>query len=196
MCGIAGVLDVIDARIASRPQLERMSAQLIHRGPDGGGLVIDGGLGLAHRRLSIVDLGGGHQPMTDHGDRFTIAFNGEIYNFRELRQSLQQRGAQFATQSDTEVILEAWKAWGSECLSRLTGMFAFALWDRQTRTLWLARDPVGEKPLYYAHSKTGWLLCVGIARIAGGAGRTAGASPRCGGRLFRLRLRARSQEHF
>lgn len=134
-----------------------MTDQLVHRGPDGYGHAIaqmseDYFAALGHRRLSIIDLSGGHQPMHSHDDRFRIAYNGEIYNFIELRDELIQRGAQFRTASDTEVILEAWREWGAESLTMLRGMFAFALYDAKHREMTLARDPFGKKPLYISET--------------------------------------------
>lgn len=152
MCGIAGWvgLEQADGRT-----LQTMTDILAHRGPDGEGQVIlplDGDLtaGLGHRRLSIIDLATGDQPMTSHDGRFTIVFNGEIYNYLELRAELLARGAVCRTQSDTEVILEAWRAWGTACLAKFRGMFAFALHDRDDGSVVLARDPFGKKPLFYA----------------------------------------------
>src|SRR5207253_5871641 len=121
-----------------------------HRGPDGEGFFLEPGIGLAHRRLAVIDLATGAQPMRDGSGRLVISFNGEIYNFAELRRELEQLGHVFRTNSDTEVILEAWKAWGEDSIARLEGMFAFALWDIPSRTLYLARDRMGEKPLYYS----------------------------------------------
>ncbi|MBF0415371.1 MAG: asparagine synthase (glutamine-hydrolyzing) [Magnetococcales bacterium] len=148
MCGIAG-------RFSWDPPpqisvLERMTRRLAHRGPDHGAVVLDGVIGLGHRRLAIIDLKPeSNQPLRDVTDRLIIVFNGEIYNHQELRRELENLGANFATHSDTEVILEAWKIWGVACLQRFNGMFALALWDRTTKTLFLARDRLGKKPLYY-----------------------------------------------
>ena len=148
MCGISGQL-----RFEQPPDInlvERMTACLTHRGPDGGGVQTLGPVALGHRRLAIIDLSdGASQPMTDLGGALSIVFNGEIYNYRELRQELSCLGARFRTQSDTEVILAAYAQWGPGALSRLNGMFAFALWDGRSRELLLARDRVGKKPLYY-----------------------------------------------
>jgi len=155
MCGITGGVPGIDARV-----LQRMTATLSHRGPDGEGFFHapgPGGASLGHRRLAIIDLAGGGQPMTTADGRWTIVFNGEIYNFRELRRELEGCGAAFRTKSDTEVLLEAWARWGERSLERLRGMFAFAIWDARERALWLVRDRLGVKPLYYA-SRGGRLL--------------------------------------
>ncbi len=127
-----------------------MAASLRHRGPDADAVVVLPSIALAHRRLAVIDLNEcANQPMADVSRQFWIVYNGELYNFRELRHALQGHGAVFATQADTEVILEAYKRWGTACLERLVGMFAFALWDAQKETLFLARDRAGEKPLYY-----------------------------------------------
>jgi len=150
MCGIAGWFDFDGRRTPLPETLSAMNAAIAHRGPDGEGLYLDPGIGLAHRRLAVIDLETGAQPMHDRADRAVIVFNGEIYNFQEVRAELEALGHQFRTKSDTEVILEAWKAWGKDCVRRLEGMFAFAIWDSGARSLFLARDRLGEKPLYYA----------------------------------------------
>lgn len=150
MCGIAGFIDYRGfERESGTRQLKRMTELLAHRGPDADGHYTDDFAALGHRRLSIIDLASGQQPMADCDGRVQIVFNGEIYNFRELRAELDAAGHQFRTQSDTEVILEAYKEWGDEFVERLNGMFAFALWDVATRRMLLARDRVGKKPLYY-----------------------------------------------
>jgi asparagine synthase (glutamine-hydrolysing) len=149
MCGIAGILRCDGA--APGPELLRaMTTAIAHRGPDGDGFFRDGPVGLGHRRLAIIDLVTGDQPMASDDGSLVLIFNGEIYNFRELRLELEARGAAFRTTSDTEVILHAYEAWGVDCLPRLRGMFAFALWDKTRRRLFLARDRVGIKPLVYA----------------------------------------------
>jgi len=135
-----------------------MSDTLAHRGPDGEGVWTVPGIGLAHRRLAIIDLSpSGAQPMHDQFGQFTIVFNGEIYNYRDLRRELETTGAIFETHSDTEVILEAYRAWGVDAFSRLRGMFAFGLWDARERSLLLARDRIGKKPLFYAMTSDGHL---------------------------------------
>ena len=148
MCGITGLL-LRDAP-CDPETLTRMRDLVTHRGPDDAGNHIDGPLGLGHRRLSIIDLGGGHQPMSTVDGRFVIAFNGEIYNYRELRRELEARGTQFRTNSDTEVILHLHATRGDAAPGELNGIFAYALWDRDTRRLLLVRDRAGIKPLYYA----------------------------------------------
>jgi len=153
MCGIGGLVNTRLDRPVDRASLGRMNDALRHRGPDDAGVWVspDGHVGLAHRRLSIIDLSErGHQPMTDPGGQLWITFNGEIYNYRDIRKELQARGHSFRSESDTEVILEAYRAWGTECLVRLNGIFAFALYDSCKRQLFMARDRAGEKPLYYA----------------------------------------------
>ncbi len=147
MCGIAGILYDDPARPAA--DLKAALAALHHRGPDDRGVYADGPLAIGMTRLSIIDLAGGHQPMADASGRYWIVFNGEIFNYRELRAELSAAGYPFHTTSDTEVILAGYSRWGVEVLERLNGMFAFALWDRQQRRLWLARDRLGVKPLYY-----------------------------------------------
>jgi len=149
MCGIAGLVNA-NGRAANSALLQRMTDVLVHRGPDGSGLHIDGCVGLGHRRLAIIDLATGDQPMSSADGTIWITYNGEIYNFQELRSELEARGFAFHTTSDTEVIIHAYEAFGVHCLERLQGMFAFAIWDSRRRQLLLARDRVGIKPLVYA----------------------------------------------
>lgn len=149
MCGIAGLLYTDGARACPEDRLRAMRDVMMHRGPDDSGVYLDRNLGLAHRRLSIIDLGTGHQPMSTPDGALTVVFNGEIYNYRELRRELEQRGHVFRTQSDTEVLLHLYRELGEDCASRLNGIFAFAIWDRARRLLFLARDHMGIKPLYY-----------------------------------------------
>jgi asparagine synthase (glutamine-hydrolysing) len=148
MCGIAGFANV-DGRPADAGLLRRMTDAVGHRGPDGDGFHLDGAVGLGHRRLAIIDLVTGDQPMASVDGRTWIVYNGEIYNYRELRAELAARGATFRTTSDTEVVLAAYEAFGVECLGRLRGMFALAIWDGRRRELFLARDRVGIKPMLY-----------------------------------------------
>lgn len=149
MCGIGGKLYFDREHLVELDVLERMNGTLAHRGPDGSGVYRCGPLGLSHRRLAIIDLSTGTQPMTSPDGRISITYNGEIYNFRELRQELQTLGYRFRTQSDTEVVINAYGAWGVECVKRFNGMFAFGLWDKANQQLLLARDRLGIKPLYY-----------------------------------------------
>jgi len=153
MCGIAGLF--LRNSPCDPAVLERMRDILTHRGPDDSGSFICGSLGLGHRRLSIIDLSGGHQPMTTEDGRLTIVYNGEIYNYRELRQELERDGFRFSTKSDTEVILQLHAHCGDEAVCRLNGMFAYAIWDETRRRLLLARDRAGIKPLYYASTASG-----------------------------------------
>jgi len=148
MCGICGIHDLARQPIDSE-LLDRMTAIIHHRGPDGAGRLVDGEIGLGHRRLSIIDVDGGGQPIGNEDGRIQVVFNGEIYNFVELRTELESAGHVFKTRSDTEVIVHAYEQWGVDCVSRFNGMFAFALWDANKRELFVARDHLGIKPLYY-----------------------------------------------
>ncbi len=149
MCGIAGYVNT-DGRPASAAIVAAMAAAIAHRGPDGEGAWAEGAVALGHRRLAIIDLSAAAaQPMSTADRRLTITYNGEIYNYRELRSELQQRGHTFRSTSDTEVLLAAYAEWGQSALLKLNGMFAFALWDAERRELVLARDRFGVKPLYY-----------------------------------------------
>lgn len=150
MCGIAGLFDLKGKREFSRELVTRMSDVQFHRGPDEGGYHFEPGVALAHRRLSIIDVATGQQPLFNEDQSVCVIFNGEIYNFQELVPELQALGHVFRTHSDTEVIVHAWEAWGEACVERFRGMFAFALWDRNRDTLFLARDRLGVKPLFYA----------------------------------------------
>lgn len=151
MCGIAGFIDTLTPREHRSDAVARMCAAMLHRGPDDAGLESPGDATLGMRRLAIFDPANGHQPMRSPDGRFTLVFNGAIYNFRALRDELSGAGWSFRTQCDTEVLLAAFAHWGERCLGRLRGMFAFAVWDDRERTLFLARDPFGIKPLYYRH---------------------------------------------
>jgi asparagine synthase (glutamine-hydrolysing) len=155
MCGLAGIFYLDSSARPDAAWLRRMTDAMRHRGPDGEGFHIEPGLGLGHRRLAIVDLAGGAQPMASEDGALVVAFNGEIYNHAALRQELEAMGHHFRTRSDTEAILHGWRAWGPDCLDRLNGMFAFAIWDRDKRQLVLARDRLGEKPLHYAQLPDG-----------------------------------------
>ncbi len=157
MCGIAG--ELAWTRPPDREAVGEMVRCLVHRGPDAEGMAVRGPLILGHRRLVVIDPDpASHQPLSDHSGRLWLSFNGEIYNYRELRQELRSRGACFRTASDSEVILEAYKEWGLDCLRQLNGMFAFALWDEGRQRLILARDRLGEKPLYYQPLPEGGLI--------------------------------------
>ena len=150
MCGIVGIFETRDRREVDEALLTRMNNAQWHRGPDEGGLHREPGLGLGHRRLSIIDLSSGQQPLFNEDNSVVVVFNGEIYNFQGLAKELMSHGHVFRTHSDTEVIVHAWEQWGEHCVDRFRGMFAFALWDRNSETLFLARDRLGKKPLYYA----------------------------------------------
>ncbi|MGH7592324.1 MAG: asparagine synthetase B family protein, partial [Gemmatimonadales bacterium] len=150
MCGIVGVLA---SRAIDPATVVRMRDQLAHRGPDHAGLwrSVDGRVCLGHRRLAVLDLDArANQPMLSHDRRFVVTFNGEIYNYRSVRARLEQAGIQFRTASDTEVLIEAYRHWGSDSLDLLSGQFAFAIWDAEQQQLFCARDRAGEKPFYYA----------------------------------------------
>jgi len=150
MCGIVGIMDLRGRREVPRNLLARLNETQHHRGPDAGGLHLEPGLGLGHRRLSIIDLATGQQPLYNEDGSVAVVFNGEIYNYQSLIPELAALGHVFRTKSDTEVIVHAWEAWGQKCVERFRGMFAFALWDGNRETLFLARDRLGVKPLYYA----------------------------------------------
>ncbi len=149
MCGICGQYNFRSLAPVQRPDIEAMTRSIVHRGPDDEGYCIDGPLAFGFRRLSIIDLAGGHQPMSDQEESVWIVFNGEIYNFHELRNELVNYGHVFRTKSDTEVIIHGYKQWGDEILNRLNGMFGLAIWDARQKRLVLARDPFGIKLLYY-----------------------------------------------
>ncbi len=157
MCGISGVLDLRKERPVPAGVLTRMSERLAHRGPDDSGAHLDRFLGLGHRRLSVIDVDKGHQPLTNEDGTVWVVYNGEIYNHRDLRRRLETRGHRFATDCDTEVIVHSYEEHGRECVSAFNGMFAFALWDARNERLLLTRDRIGIKPLYYAIAD-GWLV--------------------------------------
>lgn len=158
MCGIAGFFEIPGKRPISRSVLESMTNAISHRGPDDAGYFEDAGIGLGHRRLSIIDLSGGHQPLFNEDEMVCVVYNGEIYNFQALADELAAAGHSFRTRCDTEVIVHAWEEWGERCVERFRGMFAFAVFDRRRETLFLARDRLGIKPLYYAISSDGFLV--------------------------------------
>ena len=157
MCGIAGIFHYGTPKPVDPLRVERMCDALVHRGPDGAGVWTDAGIGLGHRRLSVIDLEGSPQPMPSADGRAMLVFNGEIYNYRELRRELEGQGARFRTDGDSEVILAAWQRWGVDCLERLNGMFAFAIYDLDRKELFLARDRLGVKPLFMAPLSDGSL---------------------------------------
>ena len=158
MCGITGIFDTRGSRDIDRAVLQRMNDSQLHRGPDEGSLHIEPGVGLGHRRLSIIDIATGQQPLFNEDGSVVVIFNGEIYNYQQLIPELQALGHVFHTKSDTEVIVHAWESWGADCVKRFRGMFAFALWDRNRQTFFMARDRLGVKPMYYALLDDGNLL--------------------------------------
>jgi asparagine synthase (glutamine-hydrolysing) len=149
MCGIAGQFNFAGNEMVSRETIARMTRTISHRGPDDEGYFVSGALGLGFRRLSIIDLSGGHQPMSDADEKVWVVFNGEIYNFKELRAELEKRGHRFRTHSDTEVIVHGYKEWGPDVLKHLNGMFGLAIWDVDKRRLVVARDAMGIKMIYF-----------------------------------------------
>jgi asparagine synthase (glutamine-hydrolysing) len=151
MCGIVGQFNFRSGEPVSRETIKRMSTSIVHRGPDDCGAYFAGALGLGFRRLAILDLSpAGHQPMSDEEGKTWIVFNGEIYNFRELRQELRAKGHKFKSECDTEVIVQGYKEWGEGVLGRLNGMFGLAIWDEPAQKLIVARDAMGIKPIYYS----------------------------------------------
>lgn len=158
MCGIVAIVDLNARRSIDRETLVRMNESQHHRGPDEGGLHLAPGIGLGHRRLSIIDIATGQQPLYNEDGSVVVVYNGEIYNFQELIPELAALGHVFRTRSDTEVIVHAWEAWGEKCVERFRGMFAFVLWDETKQTVFLARDRLGVKPLFYAMLPDGYLI--------------------------------------
>ena len=158
MCGFVGMFDGRGRRDIDQGLLRRMNDRIAHRGPDGDGLHVGPGIGLGHRRLAIIDVGGGHQPMYNENGRVAVVFNGEIYNFQGLVRELEALGHVFKSHCDTEVIVHAWEQWGADSVTRFQGMFAFALWDEDQDTLFIARDHLGKKPLYWCLQNDGLLV--------------------------------------
>ena len=158
MCGVSGIVDLRERRPIDRILVHAMNDTLVHRGPDGEGFHFEPGVGLGHRRLSIIDLEGGKQPLYNEDKSVVVTYNGEIYNFQSIARDLVARGYQFSTHCDTEVIVHAWREWGPDCLHRFNGMFAFALWDSRQKILFLARDRLGIKPLYYSLMADGHIV--------------------------------------
>src|SRR5450631_2826801 len=158
MCGIAGVMKFGGDARAEAGVVRRMCDVMTHRGPDDDGIYTDGPVGLGMRRLSIIDVAGGHQPISNETGTVWIVFNGEIYNHSELRKDLEARGHRYKTNSDTETILHLYEEYGRDCVDHLRGMFAFAIWDAGKQELFIARDRLGVKPLYYVHDAEGNLF--------------------------------------
>jgi len=165
MCGIVGLVYTDPSRPCETEIVTAMRDLVSYRGPDDAGIYVDGPVGLGHRRLSIIDLGGGHQPMTDERKALWIVYNGEVYNYRPLREELIAKGYKFRTHSDTEVILQLYAERGEKCVDALNGMFAFAIWDVERRSLFLARDRMGVKPLYYAETPEAFVFASEIKSI-------------------------------
>ena len=165
MCGICGKLMLASGATVSPELVKAMADTIHHRGPDDEGYYVSGPIGLGFRRLSIIDLKSGHQPVANEDGTVQIIFNGEIYNYKELRALLLSKGHVFKTNSDTEVIVHLYEEFGPQCLDMLRGMFAFAIWDANTKTLFLARDRVGIKPLYYCLTDTSLVFASEIKAI-------------------------------
>src|SRR5437773_6912977 len=149
MCGICGIVNFSGTKPVDGHLLERMNDAQAHRGPDDQGYFIEDNVGLGHRRLSIIDLSGGRQPIFNEDGSVVVVFNGEIYNYADLTGDLTSKGHQFTTRSDTETIVHAYEQYGEDCMRDFRGMFAFAIWDRKRRRLFLVRDRLGIKPVYY-----------------------------------------------
>ncbi|MET0963810.1 MAG: asparagine synthase (glutamine-hydrolyzing), partial [Noviherbaspirillum sp.] len=158
MCGIVGIFDMRQMRDIDLQLLTRMNETQHHRGPVEGGVHRERGIGFGHRRLSIIDLSSGQQPLFNEDHSVVVVFNGEIYNFVALMEELKRLGHTFRTRCDTEVIVHAWEEWGEACVHRFRGMFGFALWDRNRQTMFLARDRLGIKPMYCAQLADGMFL--------------------------------------
>src|SRR5438132_223964 len=158
MCGICGILHPDPRQRVERGTLAEMNQQIIHRGPDDDGFFVEGNIGLAMRRLSIIDIRTGHQPIRNEDENIWIVYNGEIYNHQQLRADLETRGHRYRTKSDTETIVHLYEEYGRDCVNHLRGMFAFAIWDRRTRRLFVGRDRLGIKPLYYRYDRKTFLF--------------------------------------
>ncbi|HJO62746.1 MAG TPA: asparagine synthase (glutamine-hydrolyzing), partial [Desulfobacterales bacterium] len=149
MCGICGIVNLDRENHVKYTQIKRMCDALVHRGPDDDGIFVKDNVGIGMRRLSIIDLVTGNQPISNEDDTIRVVFNGEIYNYLDLRQALRKKGHRFSTNSDTEVIVHAYEEYGEDCPAMFNGMFAFAIWDDHRKRLFVARDRIGIKPLYY-----------------------------------------------
>src|SRR5215469_2425540 len=149
MCGICGILHIGARQRVERGHLLMMNQRIMHRGPDEDGFLVDGNVGLAMRRLSIIDIQTGHQPVSNEDDSIWLVYNGEIYNHQRLRTELESKGHRYRTKSDTETIIHLYEEYGQDCVKHLQGMFAFVIWDKRNRQLFCARDRLGIKPLYY-----------------------------------------------
>src|SRR5438132_8296751 len=158
MCGICGIVYSGEERRVQRDTLAQMNTQIVHRGPDDDGFFVEGNVGLAMRRLSIIDIRTGQQPISNEDKSLWIVYNGEIYNHRELRSKLEARGHRYRTKSYTETIVHLYEEYGRDCAQHLRGMFAFAIWDPEKGTLFIARDRLGIKPLYYSLTSESFLF--------------------------------------
>lgn len=165
MCGINGIFFRDRERVVSSEAILNMRDCMVHRGPDDGGLFLDGNVGLGHRRLSIIGLTTGHQPMLDSGEDLVIVYNGETYNYAELRKSLMEKGYRFRTESDTEVVLNLYSEYGPNCVDHMNGLFAFAIWDKRKQNLFIARDRLGIKPLYFSNDGDSFVFASEIKSI-------------------------------
>jgi len=165
MCGLTGIFHFDSNRDVDKTKLNKITDTLIHRGPDGEGYFVDNNIGLGHRRLSIIDLETGNQPMYSPDGKIVIVFNGEIYNYIELKSDLIKKGYKFKTKSDTEIIINSYLEWGIECQNKLNGMWAFAIWDARKKQLFLSRDRIGEKPLHYAKWDNSFIFASEIKSI-------------------------------
>jgi asparagine synthase (glutamine-hydrolysing) len=177
MCGIAGIFEYKRQEVIASDLVRRMTHTIVHRGPDDEGIYTDRGIGLGFRRLSIIDLQGGHQPISNEDGTIWVMLNGEIYNYLDLRRQLEQRGHRFATHSDTECIVHLYEEYGEACFSKLRGMFAIALWDSKNRSLLLARDRVGKKPLFYSADRGRILFGSELKALLAGGASTNGIDP-------------------
>ena len=197
MCGISGIIDLTGKRDIDRPLLTAMNDRQTHRGPDGSGYHFEPGVGLGHRRLSIIDIGGGAQPMFNEDESVAVTFNGEIYEFAELRDELRSAGHVFRTRCDTEVIVHAWEEWGPDCLDRLSGMFAFAIWDRNRNSVFLARDRFWKEAALLQSAKLRDAhFRVGAQSVTGAPGAQAGDRSKGGQGLHDLWLCSRPELNF
>ena len=186
MCGICGAFSFSGASV-DRSLIDKMAQVIQHRGPDGSGSFVSGRIGLGHRRLSIIDLSGGAQPISNEDETLQVVFNGEIYNFIELREELVRKGHVFKTESDTEVIVHGYEEWGKDCVSHFNGIFAFALWDGTRRQLFLSRDHLGVKPLYYIQLGDLFLFSSEIKALLSAPGCPREVDLKSLGKLFALR---------
>ena len=177
MCGICGQYNFLGDAPVLRPTIQAMADTIVHRGPDDEGYYINGSVGLGFRRLSILDLAGGHQPMSDPDQSVWVVFNGEIYNFPELKRELECYGHVFRTTCDTEVIVNGYKQWGDEVFDRLNGMFGLAIWDVRRKRLLLVRDPFGIKLIYYKIEKDTVYFGSEIRAILAAPGQSADVDP-------------------